>query len=230
MSSIDASASAAPQPRERRPWTFVRLVTLLITVVSILGAIVAWRASVVSGNAGGLDQTANQDLVRKQQIDAQIEAQVDEDLRIFPRYLAHLGAWKTLKQQSDDVRAQDPDLATKLSIEGQDELSLARTLYQSLSVKPVFGAEEYDKQFSVDYLRQFEIDLRGLDPDKTVKLAAEERERGVKLVGITALFIASLFFLTLAQVARFNVRRFFALGGLIILIVGTILFVAVDVL
>jgi hypothetical protein len=230
LSSIEAtSVSEAGEDKPRKPWTLVRTVSLLITAVSILGAIVAWRASIVSTDAANGDQAATQDLVRQQQINVQVQAQVDQDLRLFPSYLAHLHAWQTLKKQSRSVQRNDPDLATALSSEAQDELSLARTVYQSLSVKPVFGAEEYDEQFSIDYLKSFQQELHGLDPEATEAQAAELHDKGVRLVGITALFIASLFFLTLAQVAKPNVRHFFAGAGVLVLILGTILFVIAEI-
>lgn len=230
LSSVEATAASEGGERHpRKPWTFVRTVSLLITVVSILGAIVAWRASIVSTNASSGDQAATQDLVRQQQIKVQVQAQVDQDLRLFPRYLDHLRGWKTLKKQSVGEQATDPGLATELSSEAQDELSLARTLYQSLSVKPVFGTEEYDEEFAVTYLGSFQQELHGLDPDATAAAASDEHDRAVRLVGITALFIASLFFLTLAQVARLTVRHFFAGAGVLVLVIGTVLFIVAEV-
>jgi hypothetical protein len=216
-SSAAVAEGAAPG---HKPWTLVRLISLLITVVSILGAIAAWRASVVSGNAGGLDQQATQERVRKQQIEGEIHAQVDQDLRLFPRYLSHLSTWGVLKEKAEKTR--DSKLADDLRGDAQEELALARTIYQALSVKPQFGQTNYDEKFSLNYLRQYNLDLVGLAPEETAALAEDERERGVRLVGIAALFIASLFFLTLAQVGRRTIRQVFGLAGLLIMLGATI--------
>jgi hypothetical protein len=221
LGSSSAAVAEAAAPG-RKPWTLVRLISLLITVVSILGAIAAWRASVVSGNAGGLDQQATQERVRQQQIEGEIHAQVDQDLRLFPRYLSHLSTWGVLKEKAAQEQSGNPQLADDLRGDAQEELALARTIYQALSVKPLFGQTNYDEKFSLDYLRQYNLDLVGLAPEETAVLAEEERERGVRMVGIAALFIASLFFLTLAQVGRRTIRQVFGLAGLLIMLGATV--------
>jgi hypothetical protein len=230
LSSVEAAvAEGDGEGRPRKPWTFARTVAILITVVSIMGAIVAWRSSIVATNASNGDQQATQDLVRQQQIKVQVQAQVDQDLRLFPRYLGHLRAWRTLGAQSDAQKASNPDLATTLSEQASDELSLARTLYQALIVRPPFGSETYDEAAAVKFLDGYHPELHGLDPAATAQQAVEEHDKGVRLVGITALFIASLFFLTLAQVARLSVRRFFATAGVLVLLAGMILFLVVEI-
>lgn len=206
----------------------MRALALLITVVSILAAVAAWRASVVSGNAGGLDQQASQERIRRQQVEAQINGQVDQDLRLFPRYLSHLSTGDVLKKKAEAKQEREPQLAYRLRIDAQEELAVARTLYQALSVKPRFGATEYDEEGAREFLRGFNLELVTLTPEKTAELAEEERSRGVTLVGITALFVASLFCLTLAQVGRRRIRRSFALIGVLLMLGGSAAMVAVQ--
>lgn len=196
----------------------MRVLSLLITAVSILAAIAAWRASVVSGDAGGLDQLATQERLRQQQVEGQIDAQVDQDLRLFPRYLSHLGTWRVLEKKAAKQQRSDPGLAEDLRGDAQEELALARTIYQALSVKPQFGQTTYDEVASREFLRSFNIDLSNLDPDRTAARAEDERDRGITLVGVTAVFIGSLFFLTLAQVGRRRLRMAFAAGGVLLML------------
>ena len=199
-------------------WTLVRAISLLITAVSIVSAVAAWQASVVSGNADGLDQRATQERVRKQQIEGQLDAQVDQDLRLFPRYLGHLRAYKELRKRAAEREPRDEQLADSLRRDAIEELAMARTLYQSLYIKPVFGAQSYDEEAARGYMRAGNLDLANLDPDEALDLAHEERRRGTTLVGVTAVFIGSLFFLTLAQVGRRGARRAFAAAGLVLML------------
>lgn len=226
MNNDSDGDGAASGPRTGR-WSLVRLISLLITAVSILAAIAAWRASVVSGSAGGLDQQATQQRVRVQQIEGEIDALITQDLRLFPRYLSHLENWRTLKTQARRAEKSEPDIAGHLRHDALEELALARTTYQALRVKPAFGAEDYGEQSSRDWLRQSNLDLADLEPAETLSLARAERERGVKLVGITALFIASLFFLTLAQVLRRALRKGFAALGLVLMLGASVAMVMV---
>lgn len=209
-------------------WTLVRAISLLITAVSILAAVAAWQASVVSGNADGLDQRATQDRVRKQQIEGQLDAQVDQDLRLFPRYLGHLRTYKELRKRAAEREPRDEQLADSLRRDAIEELALARTLYQSLYIKPVFGAQSYDEETSRGYMRAGNLDLANLDPDEALDQAQDERRRGTTLVGVTAVFIASLFFLTLAQVGRRGTRKAFAAAGLLLMLGASTAFVAVS--
>ena len=215
-------------PTPARRVTLVRAIALLITLVSILAAVAAWRASVVSGNAGGLDQQASQERIRRQQIEGQLNAQVDQDLRLFPRYLSHLSTWEVLTKRAAQQQDKRPEVAVRLRGDAQEELALARTIYQALSVKPRFGQTEYDEQGSREFLTSFNADLVTLTPDETAKLAEEERSRGVTLVGITALFVSSLFCLTLAQLGRRRIRRAFAVVGVLLMLGASAGMVAVQ--
>ena len=225
-------SSGADEPVEvsspaRRRWTVVRVIALLITAASILAAIAAWRASVISGDAGGLDQRATQERVRKQQIEGQLDAQVDQDLRLFPRYLGHLRSYEVLQKRAEKSGQKDEAAADELRRDASEELALARTIYQALYVKPQFGADTYDEEFARGYMRRFNLDLANLDPDETLRLAQDERRRATTLVGVTAVFIGALFFLTLAQVGRRTARTWFGALGLVLIVVASVAFAVV---
>ena len=162
-----------------------------------------------------------------QQIEGQLDAQVDQDLRIFPRYLGHLRTYEVLKKRAEQKAKKDSELGDDLRRDAIEELTLARTVYQSLYVKPQFGSDTYDEEYARDYMRAFNLDLASLDPDGALELAQDERRRGTTLVGITAVFIGSLFFLTLAQVGRRRVRKVFAAVGLLLMVGASIAFVVV---
>jgi hypothetical protein len=224
------SSTADDTPRAARParrWTLVRMIALLITAVSILAAIAAWRASVVSGDAGGLDQRATQERVRKQQIEGQLDAQVDQDLRLFPRYLGHLRTYEVLKKRAEQRKENDEQLADDLRRDAIEEIALARTIYQALYIKPQFGADTYDEEYARNYMRLYNLDLASLDPDEALELAQDERRRGTTLVGVTAVFIGALFFLTLAQVGRRMARRGFAAAGVLLMVGASVAFAVV---
>jgi hypothetical protein len=76
-------------------------------------------------------------------------------------------------------------------------------------------------------MRANNLDLASLDPDEALELAKDERERGTTLVGVTAVFIGALFFLTLAQVGRRRARIGFALAGLLLMLGASAAFVVV---
>ena len=225
----EAPGPAAAEPADR----FRTVVAVLIAVTSILGAVVAWRASVSSSDAGDLDEQATQELVLQEQELASIEGLVANDQRLFARYQEHILAWRILLRQADETRQSDVGLADALKAQAAGELALARSLRRFFQGgTPDFGDEEgkvvYDREFVMNNLRANNPELAELDPDATFALAEEEHDRTVRLVGVFTLVIVALFFLTIAQFAREAIRGLFAVAGVVVALAGLVLFALVE--
>src|SRR5436190_18421116 len=94
-------AAAAPAPTDRfRSW-----VGVMIAVVSILGAVVVWRASVESSNASDLTQQGTQQLILQQQKQSAIEAGVARDFSLFSDFQEHVINWRNLSRQAKEGSA-----------------------------------------------------------------------------------------------------------------------------
>ncbi len=217
-----------PEPTTSDP--FRLRVAILIAVVSILGAVVTARASVLSVTASDDDQLSLQELVQQQQILADIEAQIAQDLRLLGAYQEHILTWRILEEQAKKVR--NPSLRARLESEARTEHSLARTMRASFNFTPDLGDEdgrvEYDVPFVRRYLHETSVELKDLRPDDTFQEGQELHVQIVRLIGVAALLIASLFFLTLAQFRRRNVRGIFAGSGIGVLLIAIALFVVVE--
>ena len=76
------------------------------------------------------------------------------------------------------------------------------------------------------------VELRELRTQRTAELSARADARSVSLIGVAALVIAALFFLTIAQVSRSRgrIRQVFFAGGSVLVLVGTFSFVLVELL
>jgi len=236
-----ASPAPAPTPARTasvdRPRTdrFRAVVGVLIAVVSSLGAIVIWRASVESSNASDLTQQGTQQLILQQQTRGGIEAGVARDSRLFIEFQEHVMNWRQLLAQAARQQSSDPALAADLRTQARSELSQARNirpLMQNFD-RPSFGDERGIVQFDpgqlVRALSDANLELTGLRPDLSFNDASSEHNRALHLVGIAVLFAASLLFLTFAQVARRGARGVFAVAGVLVMVAASALFVIVAV-
>jgi hypothetical protein len=210
---------------------FKTIVAVLIAVTSILGAIVAWRASESSTAARGVDEQAIQELVLQEQELASIEGLVANDQRLFARYQEHILAWRVLLTQSRATKNQD--LSDALRSQAFAELSLARSLRRFFQGSvPDFGDEEgkvaYDREFVLANLKANDPELRALDPGATFQEAEAEHGRSMLLAAMFTLVVVALFFLTIAQFGRESIRMFFAVAGIVVAIGGLIGFVIVE--
>jgi hypothetical protein len=207
-------------------------VAILIAVTSMIGAVVAFRASITSSNASSLDQLATQELVQQEQIEARLQGQVAQDLRLLGRYQQHVKAARLLERDANKVRGRFPELAERLATQAEGESYLARTMLPLFEVPPTApdgkGNVSYDCDVVLAQLQAGDPDLAVLDPEQTAADAEAEEQKTLYLVGIAALLVAALFFFTIAQLAKRSTRGIFGVAGALVLVTGVALFAVVE--
>jgi hypothetical protein len=213
------------------------LLAVLIGFASVFSAVLAWRASLASIDSSRFQSLAVQDAARRNQLERLLEGTVGQDERFVVVFQEHSRAARELGTQATALRETDPESADILDLEAQAHAALARAM------QPFFlgaggiqlgdgGTVGYDREFVLASLRDADIELGELSTQRSVEQAQRADARSLSLIGIEALIIAALFFLTVAQVSRsqWRVRQvFFAIGGVLVA-VGTLGFVAVEVL
>jgi hypothetical protein len=229
---------APPPPHEARDHARDRFrirVAALIALVSIGGALVAWRASVSSIHGAALDQEAEQQLLQQQERQAVLKGQVANDLVVFARYQEHVKAWRLLSANASRIRSKNPDLANSFDTQAQGELALARSARGFFQAgTPDFGNASgdvtYDPQFVLRNLLGSDPELAVLHPDATFAQAQDAHNKTVDLIAIVALLIAAVFLLTLAQFTGVGIRMFLAGSGALVAVAGLVLWALVEVL
>lgn len=212
-----AQPAEESEPGER----FRTAIAIFIALVSIAGALVAWRASITSNEASTLDQTELQELAQKQQKEGAYANRVDEDLRLVDRYRAHVRDAELLSADATAARAANPVLADSLDAQAQSERAQAQALRAFFFAKPATGpasAIAYDRAFVMNYILTHDDDYQKLRPEATRLQAEHKHSKALNLIGLVTLFVAALFFLTLAQVLRTQIRIFAGAGAFVTLV------------
>ena len=203
------------------------MLAVLIGFASVFSAVIAWRASVASDRCGRYQSLAVQQQARQEQIERELEATVQQDLRFVTEFQEHCPRrTSSSRPRLTAIRPTDSTAADALDLQAQSELALARAL------KPFFlgaggvaldenGTVPYDKAFVLRNLSESNAELRELRTSNVGALANRANAKSIDLIAVAAIVVAALFFLTVAQVSRTRLRMrqaFFVAGGLIVLV------------
>jgi len=205
----------------------------LIVLVSILGAGVAWSASISSTDSSDLNQRAQQEYLLRQQILTSAEAAVGEDLRRVGAYQEQVSAEEILREQAERFRRSNPDVAAILDEQAQGQAALRRTTaYFFFAAAPRVSADgtvSYDRRQAVDNLLAQYVVYQQLHPAATRAAANDANAKYRRTVAVGIVFALALFFLTLAEVlATSRLRYHFAAAGVVALVAGSTLWPLVE--
>ena len=197
-------------------------------MVSILGALVSWRASEWSANAGDYDQQTAQDRILAEQAHAQSRSFAAEDLRLLgPTQEAYSSAALLERQARAAQRDGDDELAADLRVQARRARVEGATLERFVTAATFDvgrdGTLDYDVEAAIASGDAGQRDLVGLRPRETRRLAEAARGKSEHLVLAAGVLVLSLFFLTLSQLGGSR-RGVFAGGGLGVAILGAVLF------
>lgn len=229
--ATDGSVVEGPAP-ETPPSRFRFGVAVLIAVVSMLGAGVAWSASISSTTSSDLNQQAHQEFLLRHQILTSAQAAVGEELRRVASYQEQVTAERILRQQADRLRKTNPDVAAILDQQAQGQAALARsTSYFFFAASPQLDADgtvRYDRRQAVDNLLSQYVIYQQLHPNATQAEANDEDAKYRHTVAVGIVFVLALFLLTFAELGTTRLRYPFAAAGTLALVTGAVLWPLVE--
>lgn len=197
---------------------FRSIIAIAIALVSMAGAVAAWQATVVGDEAAARDGQGIQEQTQQVEREGVLQAQVDEDLRTLAQYRAHIKAWRLL--ETDAAAAGDAALAGSLYAQAQGELALARTLQNLFrayvpDLGDANGNVPYDATGTRARLLRNDVQRNRfrLEASQDFRKAELGHSKAVWLVFVVAVFVGSLFFLTLGQLLGRRYRLIFFSAG-----------------
>ena len=228
MSEPDAAPAEADEPSAR----FRLVVAVLIGAVSILGACVAYSASVSSSRSSNLDQQAQQEFLLHEQILTSARAAVGEELRRVSSFQEQILSERVLREQAKRFRVSQPAVAAILEQQAQGAAALSRTTaYFFFATFPTVekdGTVRYDRRQAIDNLLSRYVIYQQLHPKETAAAADAADSEARRLVGVGVVFVIALLFLTLAQIAPRRLTYPAAAVGVVALLAGSVLWGLVE--
>jgi hypothetical protein len=208
-----------PLPEDATLWQRFRYharpsIALGIVLVSVMGAIMSYRASLDEEEGSKAANLSGQQEIQRESALSTDRALVDQDVRVFGRIQEHLLLSRQLLREARSATGAD---ARELYIESQRELALARgeqSFLQAAGLDATHAKPRYDVRLARQQAVASDQDLERLAVDELTEEGEAAHSRVIKLVGLAALFVVSLFFLTLAEANAGAIRRgFVVLGG-----------------
>ena len=207
--------------------------SILIATVTLVGALVAWRISVASGDAGGADSEGLAAALQASDTSTRISTYLTGYLGFFADYRQHIEMAQLLEQDA----AASTDLARQAALTQQavGERNLAARAIAALdqdyvktdptSGKQTFEADQYwNTQWAQAKAQQ------DLDSSSDFAKADTKRNKARGLVGVTILFSTALLLLT-ASTTTHHWTKFILLGTAVpLFLLGVIVTFVLEIL
>jgi hypothetical protein len=242
------SGASAPLSARIQRWLPVAIVA-----VSVLAAVMGWRASLADETSTHADELARQDLLHQQELILDKIQGVDADVRLFGSFEQYSLLGQALLR---DARTVGGSEGQSLARQGQGDIELARGIGSQFRFNGAYNPSDESNYYSRDNTtgslqpdgsyrphnpytvggpggalaaaESGDEGLTSLEPARLRAHGRSERLKGVDLIGVAALFIAALVFFTLAAVSRGRRTVGFAGSGLAVTVVALILFPIVE--
>ena len=196
---------------------FEAFLAIGIALATVLGALLAARASTYNDIANDADQAGLSSAIDLALAQSAIEAQRDQNLVAFLAFAQHR---RQAELMVDQMNQLDPASAewTRLDQQSSAEWNKA------VNSRYFFNSDFYDK-FSSTFDQQAFVDSRlaeqasfqDLNPEPHFAQAGDQRARGAQMLGLIAVLAVALFFFAAANVAQNRWRYLLAGLGVVVL-------------
>jgi hypothetical protein len=193
---------------------FKTWVAVLIAIVSIAGAALAYRITIASGNAADADVSGIVSSVNIHQARVASEADLYRDLQAYLQVRIHDQIGGSLIDERDLYPDQDPS-QDQLWDEGWTETYVAESYLDQIDLRPEYLNPDgsYDIQAYLDIQAAERALAADLNREGHFAEADRLRSKVQLLVGVALLLGVTLFFYTLAEITDHGIKWLFLILG-----------------
>ena len=193
---------------------FKTWVAVLIAIVSIAGAALAYRITIASGNAADADVSGIVSSVNIHQARVASEADLYRDLQAYLQVRIHDLLGGSLIDERDLHPASDP-VQSRLWDEGWTETFVAEAYLDQIDLRPEYLHPDgsYDEQAYLDIQAAESALASDLNREGHFSEADRLRSKVQLLVGVALILSLTLFFYTLAEIVDHRVKWLFLILG-----------------
>ena len=198
-------------PKHERFKTYA---SLLIAIVTLVGALVAWRISVATGAAAGADSDGLAAALQSADTSTRLSTYLTGYLGFFADYRQHIEMAQLLEQ--DAAATIDAGRQVALTQQAVGERNLAARAMAALDqdyvkTDPATGKQTFAADLFLNTQWAQAKAQQDLDPGSHFAKADVKRDKARGLVGVTVLFSAALLLLTASTTTR-HWTKFILLG------------------
>lgn len=214
---------------ENKSDRFDLTVTVLIALVTVFGAVIAWRASLASEVAGDAEQQGLLETLTLEEGLASHETRLYTELQYFARYTQHKALAQRLRQDEATARSRgETALADDLAKEAELYEDLAANQEDFFDVRYVLPDGTFDEARRLADLRQADVRINALDPERVFAAADAYQGQSELLVGLISLLTVALFLYTLSQITEHRIKYPLAVMGSLIFLASAAWFVILE--
>jgi|GEM_PF-425754 len=213
------------KPREKGD-TFKTIVGFMIALVTILGAVVAWRSALAGTIAGNTEDSGLLASLNLQ------EATTTGSIQASQHRAAHLEYFRYLQLALKEIDQANAEIEQRTDITPEEAQALLRPIIENadlaITSRSFFDVRYLDENDNYDAERERAESLaevaqeKDIDPDPQFRDADRYRALSVALIATLVVLAISLWLFALAETLEHPVKYVMALGGLVFIILGGI--------
>jgi type II secretory pathway pseudopilin PulG len=219
-------------------------IPLGIVIVSVMAALMGWRASLADETSNRREELSRQDLVQQQQVIVRDNQSVGSDIRTFSTFAQTSGLAHSLRHDGDTLTGQ---ISEQLLSEAQADLGVARSLgsqirYQNYAfdaTNPSGNAalrsggtyapgHPYRADEALDLAENSDPQLHGLAPEQLHESAESEKLRALHFEGVAALFVSVMVLLTVGALVKGPPKLWLSAGASTVAVAAVALAIVVQ--
>jgi len=215
-------------PSSSRLGGFQVVVAVLIACVTLLNAIVAWRASLASQSASNADTAGLAATINLQEARAVNSILAYQHDRAYTEYVRFNLLGDLLGDSAQTASQGEADVLLRQS---QEAYTLAQVVVDSfLPARYIRPDGTYDLQRQISEAMAEAAQAKELEPEGHFKEGDRLRTKSINLFGSLLLFAAAIWLFTAAEGVKSALRYLLAAGGILLMAVGLIIFIVFEIM
>jgi hypothetical protein len=204
------------------------IIAILIALVSVLGAVVAWRASVIADASGDADYAGLRASLFASETRALNSVNAYEHYGAFTSYSRYNGLGKLIEEELSSDNGLNEDQAYLLDRQRAEAFDLAKANQYLFSSRFVNRDGSYGIQRELGEMWADAAKENDLYPNPQYEEADRLRTKSNRMLGTLAILAIALIFFTLVETTGGRLRRFMIILGLLFMTSGTIAAIYID--
>lgn len=205
-------------------------VSILTALVTIISAMIAWRAALASDAAGNADFAGMGAALNREEARILSSATTYQQYRAFTNYLRNNEIGNEINAAIDTAPEDQRDALASQRRSSWDQITIDSNFFSTRYLRSDSEGETYDTERQLGESAANAAQQKDVDPDSHFNLADRLRAKSNLLVGMLIIMAGALWFYTMAGEIKHGIRYLIAFLGLLCMLVGVIGTIVIEVI